>query len=185
MSKIDFQQLNTLDGFKGFLSAYHSQLSETRSFPPLGLQKALHTAAPVFGYNDWHVMSAALDAVEPAAAPANPEPERISVIVVTLVDKNADGALEYVDNNLYRTWAEAKDYVSGILHNKVSGRDVERDEWNDYSFISYPDAEDMDEMDDQELLEWIVERNDIHSLCELVEMVDDELTDLSCKETYL
>ena len=61
MSKIQFSALNTLDGFKGFLQAYHEQLSSQRSFPPLGLQKALHTAAPAFGYNNWNTMSAALD----------------------------------------------------------------------------------------------------------------------------
>lgn len=60
MSKIDFSALNTPEGYKSFLQAYHTELSSQRSFPPLGLQKALHTAAPIFGYNDWNVMSAAL-----------------------------------------------------------------------------------------------------------------------------
>lgn len=58
MKTIAFTDINTLDGFKAFLQAYHQQLTDQRSFPPLGIQKALHTAAPVFGYNDWHVMSA-------------------------------------------------------------------------------------------------------------------------------
>ena len=57
MKTIAFTDINTLEGFKVFLQAYHQQLVDQRSFPPLGTQKALHTAAPVFGYNDWHVMS--------------------------------------------------------------------------------------------------------------------------------
>ena len=61
MSTIDFKTLNTAESFKAFLREYHASLSMTRSFPPLGLQKALHTAAPVFGFHDWHVMSAALE----------------------------------------------------------------------------------------------------------------------------
>lgn len=60
MSNVDFATLNTPEGYKAFLQAYHSELAEKRSFPPLGLQKALHTAAPIFGHNDWNVMAAAL-----------------------------------------------------------------------------------------------------------------------------
>lgn len=60
MSNVDFTTLNTAEGFKAFLREYHAMLHQARSFPPLGLQKALHTAAPIFGYNSWHVMAAAL-----------------------------------------------------------------------------------------------------------------------------
>jgi hypothetical protein len=82
MSKIDFTQLNTVEAFKAFLSAYHGQLSDTRSFPPLGLQKALHTAAPVFGYNDWHVMSAALEqaAAQPLGSMTEAELQALGLV---------------------------------------------------------------------------------------------------------
>lgn len=68
MSNVDFTTLNTAEGFKAFLREYHAMLHQARSFPPLGLQKALHTAAPIFGYNSWHVMAAALGGgIEPAS----------------------------------------------------------------------------------------------------------------------
>jgi hypothetical protein len=39
--------LSTIDGFKNFLSAYNSSLRDDLvGFPALGLQKALHIAAP-------------------------------------------------------------------------------------------------------------------------------------------
>lgn len=89
MSTVDFSTLNTLESFKAFLQQYHANLNQTRSFPPLGLQKALHSAAPVFGFNDWHVMSAALaaaDSAQPAVAPQARE----------LTDKQLDAlALQY------------------------------------------------------------------------------------------
>ncbi len=56
MSTIKFENLNNWDTFKDFLKAYHRDLQEKRSFPPLGIQKALHTAAPIFGYSNAHEM---------------------------------------------------------------------------------------------------------------------------------
>lgn len=50
--------LMTQDGFSAFLHAYHQRLHDERSFPPLGVQKALHTASPIFGYKNWQAMSA-------------------------------------------------------------------------------------------------------------------------------
>lgn len=55
-----FTTLATPTGLSTFLQEYHKQLTVTRNFPPLSPNKALHTAAPVFDYKDWHVMSAKL-----------------------------------------------------------------------------------------------------------------------------
>lgn len=52
--QIFLSDLDRLGGFKQFLTRYHRRLVDERSFPPLGIQKALHTAAPVFGYANAH-----------------------------------------------------------------------------------------------------------------------------------
>lgn len=71
MSTIKFENLNTWETFKDFLKAYHPNLQEQRSFPPLGIQKALHTAAPIFGYNSAHEMAHALEGEkQPMPVPA-------------------------------------------------------------------------------------------------------------------
>lgn len=79
MSNIDFNTLNTAEGFKAFLREYHAMLHQARSFPPLGLQKALHTAAPIFGYNSWHVMAAALGGGVQPAAPAEEDLDALAL----------------------------------------------------------------------------------------------------------
>ena len=56
MMKIN--DLITQEGFTAFIQAYHQQLHEKRSFPPLGLQKALHSVSTIFGFENWQAMSA-------------------------------------------------------------------------------------------------------------------------------
>lgn len=55
---MNISDLMTQEGFSSFLQAYHQRLHAERSFPPLGVQKALHTASPIFGYKNWQAMSA-------------------------------------------------------------------------------------------------------------------------------
>lgn len=98
MSNLNFAALNTLEGYKAFLQAYHSQLTEQRSFPPLGLQKSLHTAAPIFGFNDWNTMSAALH--QSVGETAYDYPERYML-------KNGSTHFEYVLGERYDTLLSA------------------------------------------------------------------------------
>lgn len=53
--------LITPEGFSEFMLAYHKRLESERSFPPLGVQKALHTASPIFGFENWQAMLAKAD----------------------------------------------------------------------------------------------------------------------------
>jgi hypothetical protein len=47
-----------------FLMGYHKELSDKRSFPPLKLQKALHSAAEAFGFDSWQAMEPTFDKAE-------------------------------------------------------------------------------------------------------------------------
>ncbi len=190
---IAFEQLNTLEGFKAFLSAYHGQLSDTRSFPPLGLQKALHTAAPVFGYNDWHVMSAALGNV-PAASTAHaaaPAPEPIRIVTVTVTDINNDDNIQFVDTYVYRTWEEAKALVvrklAERLINTATSEDDFREINDDVRGVTYPDDEWINNPDHDldAYIDWIEEHNDIDALIEFINQVDHGQTLITCKETWI
>jgi hypothetical protein len=44
-----------------FLMGYHTELSDKRSFPPLKLQKALHSASEAFGFDSWQAMEPLFD----------------------------------------------------------------------------------------------------------------------------
>lgn len=46
-----------------FLMGYHKELSDKRSFPPLKLQKALHSASEAFGFDSWQAMEPLFDNV--------------------------------------------------------------------------------------------------------------------------
>jgi len=93
MSKINFSELNTTNGFKAFLSDYHQILKDERSFPPLGIQKALQTASKAFlGINSWHELSAQLDkSTGVPLAPVNTSSINDELISV------ATGLRDYID----------------------------------------------------------------------------------------
>lgn len=183
MSTIDFAALNTPEAFKAFLQAYHTQLSGKRSFPPLGLQKALHTAAPVFGHTDWNTMSAALqDASERVESDNLRE-----VIVITCVTTAMDsGTIEEVDTSFAKDNAEAHSIIASIARTKISnnGRPVE--EVMECRAIRTPNEDDgIDDMEDDEIVEWIFDNNPTESLMELIEYLDYELTNVTMKRAWV
>lgn len=187
MSTIDFTQLNTRDGFKAFLQAYHQQLTSQRSFPPLGLQKALHTAAPAFGYNDWHVMSAALDRGTAAeTANALEEPQRIVLATMTVFETDGE-TIQRVKAKACRDWDRADAWLADVVTTLASdnGRSIE--EILECNAIDTPDEEALDEMgdDDEEILAWIVANNGRHQLIRFASYLDYNLTHIEMQEDVL
>lgn len=187
MSNIDFTQMNTRDGFKAFLQAYHQQLSSQRSFPPLGLQKALHTAAPVFGYNDWHVMSAVLDRSAAGETPSAPEePQRIVLATMTVFETNGE-TIERMKAKACRDWDRADAWLAGVLSTLASdnGRTIE--ELLECDAIDKPDDELLEEMgeDGEEVLDWIVANNGRHQLIRFARYLDYDLTHIEMQEDVL
>ena len=172
MSTIDFKNLNTLEGFKDFLQAYHAQLSEQRSFPPLGIQKALHTAAPIFGHNDWHVMSVA----EKGTEQIETKDEAIQIVSIVINEINPDNdEITYTDTTLKRGWDKAKEHVAELVYNKALLNDRSVEEIMECRGVSIPDCDDIENFDDleiRELVDWIVENNSIYDLARLVEYLD-------------
>lgn len=180
MSKVDFNTLNTLEGFKSFLQSYHKTLSDSRSFPPLGLQKSLHTAAPVFGFNDWNVMSAAV------SEKVEPEPEPIQVVVITIldIDNDTDEARD-TTTEVVRSWAKAKDFVADLVYSKAMGNDKSIEEILDCSSIDIPGADEAEGLGVRELLDWIVENNEIDGLISLVAYLDYNLTRITAQDHWI
>jgi hypothetical protein len=232
MSNLNFAALNTPEGYKAFLQAYHGQLVEQRSFPPLGLQKSLHTAAPIFGFNDWNTMSAALqqsvgesafdyperymlkngsthfeyvlgerydallDAYKRVAANApeqatadNEEPEQIQVVVITVIELDGDSdSPRHTDTKVVRSWQKAKEHITNLAFNKVmhNGRSVA--DIMDCHGINLPnedDFEDFDNLDERELMDWIVENNDLDDLIALVSYLDFNLTKITTNDSWI
>lgn len=60
------EKLSTINGLKNFLDSYHQELVKTRKFPPLGIQKALHSASIALGEPSWNHLSAELTKQKPA-----------------------------------------------------------------------------------------------------------------------
>lgn len=75
---MNISDLTTQDGFSAFLHAYHQRLHDERSFPPLGPQKALHTASPIFGYKDWNAMAASAGWM---TAEREPQKETLALLI--------------------------------------------------------------------------------------------------------
>lgn len=192
MSNIDFSTLNTLEGFKDFLQAYHAQLSSQRSFPPLGIQKALHTAAPVFGHNDWHIMSAAMHVLSANLHPAEyaepQEDDRVHVVSITINSLDSDGNIESTDTEIVRNWDKAKENISERLYDKASRNDRSLEEILDCRGINLPDEDDLEGLCDLEpraVLDWIVENNDIDELIELLSYLDFNQTQITTSDHWV
>ena len=255
MSTIKFDNLNTWETFKDFLKAYHPRLKENKSFPPLGIQKALHEAAPIFGYNNAHEMAHALES-EAAQAPATGnglskneildalqfvnelnaavENESISLadvaeslsldmpevyilldmtetlynqvlrgeLIIESADKKTQDKIQAIavnvtrqeaDNSMLgpfhtivvRGWESATEYVRNIVgvrvyHNNCTGEDLMK-----CDAVTVPDDEDVSEMSDLDIQDWICEHNDIHALIRLIDYIDDGLTTVTLREDWI
>lgn len=180
MSNVDFNTINTLEGFKSFLQTYHKHLTNSRSFPPLGLQKSLHTAAPVFGFNDWNVMSAAL--VDKPTA----EPESIQVVVITLMEIDNDtDETRTVDTTVVRNWEKAKEYVADLVYSKAMGNDKSAEEILECRSIRTPEDGESEELEGRDLLDWIVDNNDVDDLISLVAHLDYNLTRITAQDHWV
>lgn len=269
MKTIAFTDINTVEGFKAFLQAYHQQLVDQRNFPPLGIQKALHTAAPVFGYNDWHVMSAqasveksTLDtaasgvdfstgsasdmdidllaqthrieftdlgdewgwrslnevvespygwptkeeawasaceyydienplesrSTESAPAtvvtPVSAAPFRVVTVTMTTLETD-HSTVESVETKVFRDWSQAKSHIGDIIRTKVMYNDRSREEICECNSIELPDEEAQGDMDDDDLLEWVIEHNDNGALIRFVSYLDYDLTTITVDEDWI
>ena len=63
---MNVSEITTPAGLEAFLKAYHQELTDNRDFPPLKIQKALHSAAAVFGMRNGETLLASMsvEAVE-------------------------------------------------------------------------------------------------------------------------
>lgn len=180
MSKVIFDAMNTLGGFKSFLKAYHRQLADDRSFPPLGIQKALHTASTVHGYANAHEM------IHDIKSKASPEPkdDPVQAVAVTVTTLETDhSTVDFSKTKVFRGWGAATEFVQDLVKEKVEANDCSMDEVLEFCAIESPD--DAGEMDEDEVLEWVVSNNGIFSLMALVTYLDYSLTTVTTDEDWI
>lgn len=118
---MNINDLTTQDGFSAFLHAYHQRLHAERSFPPLGVQKALHTASPIFGYENWQGLSASNTWNSPQT------PNESNDAVALLIEYREDYApfsddLGFIEETDFKLFESASDACS-YLHHLINLRD--------------------------------------------------------------
>lgn len=114
---MNINDLTTQDGFSAFLQAYHQRLHDERSFPPLGTQKALHTASPIFGYKNWQAMSQSSS--WNLSQTQNQSDEAIAILIESRQDytpfSEEHGVVEQTYFKLFRNESDACAYLHHLI----------------------------------------------------------------------
>lgn len=115
---MNISDLMTQEGFSAFLQAYHQRLHEERSFPPLGVQKALHTASPIFGCKNWQALTKSNN--WPSSKTKNQSIDPVSVVVeyrnnYEPFSNGFKSVIREVESHIFANDKEAKKFLFSLM----------------------------------------------------------------------